>query len=200
MVIDVKQLGGTAVQDTPDPLFAPGDEEERKKKRLEEHSPQSEKLLSKPIVIPRNPWALIVHVIAIVFLADIVTAVLIFSASVLSNLSVATLVLVVGSLVVLKTFLLGAVIIKMSLDWVPDSYEITERELIKKKGIATKEDKVYELSNIRHVSVHQNFVGRQLEYGDVELLVATAGLNETIRLQDIKDPHHFEEVFTAYMG
>ena len=183
-------------------MFAPGDEDTAKKDHLDDHAAaQAEKLLSKPILIPRNPWAIITQIIALVFISDIVIALLLFASSAFTaTMSLGTVMLIAGSLLIIKGCLVTGVVVKMSLDWVPDSYEITERQLIKKGGVATKEDKVYELTNIRHVTVHQNFVGRQLEYGDIELLVATAGLNETIKLCDVKDPHHFEEVFTEYMG
>lgn len=183
------------------PGFTTPAEEQAKQERIGEHpEAQAEKLLSKPILIPRNPWALITQVAALVLFTDVTAAVLILALAAMGGATGATIMLATGAILLLKTSMLVAIIIKMSIDWVPDSYEITDRQLIKKKGVATKEDKVYELTNIRHVSVHQNFVGRQLEYGDIELLVATAGLNETIRLTDVKDPHHFEEVFRQYLG
>ncbi|HSX28763.1 MAG TPA: PH domain-containing protein [Candidatus Saccharimonadales bacterium] len=183
------------------PGFSTPAEESHKKQMLgEQPIVQAEKLLSKPIPIPRNPWALVVQLASVVFLADILVVVALLAISTATAHAPAAFMLVAIGVLSLKAVMVIAFILKMSLHWVPDNYEITERQLIKKKGIANKEDKIYELANIRHVTVHESFIGRQLEYGDIELLVATAGLNEIIRLTDVKDPHHFEEVFTEYLG
>lgn len=163
--------------------------------------PQAEKLLSKPLLIARNPWALVVRIVGMIIFADLS---LMVAGSVgvylFANTDQYYMLAIIGALVLIKAILLVAIVFKMTVDWVPDDYQLTERQLITRQGIANKEDKTYELANIRHVGVNQTMVGRQLEFGDITLLIATAGLNETILLRDVKDPHHYEEVFRQYLG
>jgi uncharacterized membrane protein YdbT with pleckstrin-like domain len=103
-------------------------------------------------------------------------------------------------LLVLKALILVGLIIRSSTSWTQHSYYLTERQLIHRRGIANIEEKVYELDNIRHVRLIQDFIGRQFDFGHIELLVATAGLTETITLADLKNPEHFKNVFTNYLG
>lgn len=177
-------------------------EESEKKQRVGSLSKENaEKVLSKPLIVSRNPWALVVRIVGMITFADASLAVVIMSSLYTFNYADSySMIVLIATFICVKLAVLVAVTLKMAIDWVPDNYQITERQLIKHKGIASKVDKVYELANIRHVSVNESFMGRQLEYGDISLLIATAGLNEKIVLSDIKDPHHFEDIFKDYLG
>lgn len=184
------------------PGFTTPAEESAKREQLGSLSQEkAEKLLSKPLLIARNPWALVVRIVGMIVFADLSLMVAgAVGVYLFANTDQYYMLGIIGALVLIKAVLLVAIVLKMTVDWIPNNYQLTERQLITRQGIATKEDKSYELANIRHVSVNQSMVGRQLEFGDIRLLIATAGLNETIVLRDVEDPHHYEEVFREYLG
>lgn len=179
---------------------SPAEEEKSGELIGEQPTSQAEEILSEPILVPRNPLALISRTIIIMFFVDSGLAVVLLILASLPDLTSRFLFAAAAVLLVIKTLLLGGVIIRASTAWTQHSYYLTERQLIHRQGIVSVEEKVYELDNIRHVKLMQDIIGRQFDFGHLELLIATAGLTETIRLNDLKNPEHFKNVFSNYLG
>lgn len=183
-----------------EPQESPGEEEKSGEIIGDQPQSQAEQLLSEPILIPRNPMALVARMIGLVFFFDVVIALVLMVFSILTFVSTPTLLIVAGLLVLVKAGILMAAMFRSAGIWSVQSFYLTERQLIHRKGIANVDEHVYELDNIRHVRLFQDFLGRQFDFGHLELLIATAGLTETIRLTDLKNPEHYEKVFRNYLG
>jgi membrane protein YdbS with pleckstrin-like domain len=179
---------------------SPAEEEKSGEMIGEQPQTQAEEILSEPILIPRNPLALIARMVGVVFFLDFGLAIAILALATIPGAGGSFLLAVIATLLLLKSAVLVGVLIRAATSWTQHSYYLTERQLIHRRGIATIDEKIYELDNIRHVHLHQDFLGRQFDFGHLELLVATAGLTETIRLTDLKNPEHFKNVFTNYLG
>jgi membrane protein YdbS with pleckstrin-like domain len=187
-------------QDETTPKKSPAEEEKSGELIGEQPVSQAEEILSEPILIPRNPLALIARSTIIIFFVDCALALVLLTLATLPGLSGRLVFGVAALLLVLKSLLLIGLIIRSATTWTQHSYYLTERQLMHRWGIVNIEEKIYELDNIRHVRLHQDFIGRQFDFGHIELLVATAGLTETITLTDLKNPEHFKSIFSNYLG
>jgi uncharacterized membrane protein YdbT with pleckstrin-like domain len=197
---EVRSPESKSEEATKEPEKSPSEEEKSGESIGEQPQSQAEQLLSEPILIPRNPMALITRMIGLVFFFDVIVALVLLVLSLLTFVSTPTLLIAVGLLVLVKAGILMAAMLRSAGIWSVQSFYLTERQLIHRKGIANVDEHIYELDNIRHVRLFQDFLGRQFDFGHLELLVATAGLTETIRLTDLKNPEHYERVFQNYLG
>lgn len=182
------------------PKKSPAEEEKSGELIGEQPASQAEEIMSEPILVPRNPLALISRMTIIIFLVDAGMALALLLLATLPGLTGRFLFALAAVMLILKSLVLIVLIIRASTAWTQHTYYLTERQLIHRTGIANIDEKVYELDNIRHVRLMQDFVGRQFDYGHIELLIATAGLTETVKLDDLKSPEHFKNVFTNYLG
>ena len=95
----------------------------------------------------------------------------------------------IGKSIVQIGFLLAIV-----LRWVGKSYFITEKHLIKHDGVITVTEKIYDLDNVRSVTVHQSTLGKLLHYGDVVIETsASGGYMDQIVLVGVSNPERFED-------
>lgn len=176
-------------------------DKEQDEEKIADHSvEQAEKLLKEPILIPRSPASLAVQLVALVFLLDF-TAIMIFLLVALLFQSSAGAMFIAGGIILFaKSAILIGLIVQTTYKWLSVSYYMNERQLIMQEGFVNKVDKTFELSNIRNVSVKQDYVAKKFDFGRIEMVCATAGLNEDIELKDVKNPKHFEKVFRNYLG
>jgi uncharacterized membrane protein YdbT with pleckstrin-like domain len=176
-----------------------------REEKVGEHTmEQAETLLSEPILIPRNPISMNVRIIAVVFIADlvfIVMLVLLLGGLSFMGASLGSgIVIFIALLVIVRLSLLLMIIVKMATNWSETSFYLTDRAIIHRKGIANVYEDTYELANIRHVYMFQDFVGRMYDYGHIHLNIATRGEQELVRLTDIKSPAHYKTLFEKYLG
>lgn len=210
MSADKTQIPGAQSSEPPEsvekappkeePKQSPAQEEQEGQEVGEQPKSQAEQLLSEPILVPRNPMALVTRVMIMVLSLDFGLVVIALLLSALSFNFGRVFVILIGFLVLIKMVVLLTIMMRTASVWSTETYYITERQLIHRKGIVNIDEHVYELDNIRHVRLFQDFLGRQFDFGHIELLVATAGLTETIRLTDLKSPEHYEKVFQNYIG
>lgn len=179
---------------------SPAEEEKAGEVIGEQPASQAEEILSEPILVPRNPLALISRTVIIIFFVDVAAAIVLLFLATLPGITGRFLFGIAATLLVLKTIVLIMLIIRGATSWTQHTYYLTERQLIHRQGIANIQEQVYELDNIRHVKLMQDFVGRQFDFGHIEILIATAGLTEKVTLNDIKNPEHFKNVFSNYLG
>ncbi len=77
--------------------------------------------------------------------------------------------------------------------WVGRSYYIIEKHLIKRQGLFSIKEKIYDLGNIRSVTVNQSFLGKLLHFGDVVIETsASGGYMDKIFVTGIANPENFE--------
>lgn len=177
---------------------------ERETKVGEHTQEQAETLLSEPIMIPRNPVSMNARMLVVVAFADIVfvaVLVLLLGGMAVEGVTLGTgIIVTLVMLLVIRFAIVMLVLGKMASNWAEVGYYITDRAIIVRRGLANVFENTYELSNIRHVYMFQDFLGRMYDYGQIQLIIATMGLEEKVRLTDIKDPGHYKTLFEKYLG
>lgn len=86
------------------------------------------------------------------------------------------------------------------LKWMSTIYILQEKQLVMRFGIFNATEKMYDLRNIRNVSINQNILGKLFNYGDLVIITsASGGYQEKIYLSGITNPkkykHHLQECF-----
>ena len=77
--------------------------------------------------------------------------------------------------------------------WIGRSYYIVDKKLIKRQGLFSVKEKIFDLNNIRSVTVNQSFLGKLLQFGDVVIETsASGGYMDKIILAAISNPQRFE--------
>lgn len=90
---------------------------------------------------------------------------------------------------VLKNLLQMYIALKVVFGWVSRVWYIHGKQLIKREGILHMQETVYDLSIIRSIDIDQDFLGKLLHYGSIDLTTsASGGYNEHIILKDISEP------------
>lgn len=90
---------------------------------------------------------------------------------------------------VLQIFFITTVILR----WNGKSYQISRKQLIKREGTFTIKEKIFDLNNIRSVTVHQSFLGKFFHFGDVVIETsASGGYHDKISITGIANPENVE--------
>ena len=77
--------------------------------------------------------------------------------------------------------------------WINRTYQIEEKQLIKKEGLFSISEKIFDLNNIRSVTVRQSFLGKLFHFGDVTIETsASGGYMDKIVVSGIANPEIFE--------
>ncbi len=93
---------------------------------------------------------------------------------------------------VLVTLIQNIVLIVIALNWVNDYYEIREDEVAHIKGIFSKTSKSYPYHDIQSITIHQGFIGRLLNYGEINLYIPTLG--HDLHFNEVSSPERFVEL------
>lgn len=100
---------------------------------------------------------------------------------------------------ILKLFIQSIAIMALVLITLSKEYYLTEKQLIVKQGVLTRDEKIYELHHIKSVNRHQSFLARLIGYGDLKLSVAESGFRTDVALHNIREPKKYERVFMELM-
>jgi uncharacterized membrane protein YdbT with pleckstrin-like domain len=127
---------------------------------------------------------------------------MVMAGSIVSNLFFALIIIVIGvGLTITPLGLLGAfalvlliipaaLFIRDYLNWWNEEYLITNRRVIQAEGTVNKHVIDSSLEKVNDVVLDQSFLGRMLDYGDVEILTASEiGVN---KLHTIAHPVKFK--------
>ena len=83
--------------------------------------------------------------------------------------------------------------------WISKSYYVVEKHLIKRQGIFSVKEKIYDLGNIRSITVNQSFLGRFFHFGDIVIETSAAGgYMDKILVSGISNPENFEAKLRHY--
>jgi uncharacterized membrane protein YdbT with pleckstrin-like domain len=97
------------------------------------------------------------------------------------------------SLYLAKYMVQAYMITHIIMSWSGDTYVITNHHLICKKGIINTSEVCYACRNIRSVAVHQSWLGRILNYGDLIVEVsASGGYHEQVFIRSVTEPQKIE--------
>lgn len=141
----------------------------------------------------RPHWRAII-VPAVIFLATVVALVLVLDwvASAMSGAQWLRWLIIAGGVVVV---VLWAAI--PFLRWITTQYVFTDRRIIVRSGIVTRQGKDMPLSKINNVSFHVPAMGRILNYG--ELLIQSAGENDGLTIEDVPDVEQIQRDVYEYI-
>lgn len=103
------------------------------------------------------------------------------------------------SLYALKIVLLVVFLLRLVLDWATTIYYIGDHHLVKYHGILERDENVYNLQSLRTVRLHQHWLSRLLNYGDLYLIFSASGYRDELWLRGILNAHHYEQVLRSYL-
>lgn len=96
---------------------------------------------------------------------------------------------------IVKNFVQTALFLNVGLTWANNIYYLTERHIIKRSGIFTTSEEIYQYSNIRSVMINQSFIGKLLNYGDIYLKTsASGGYQGDIVISGIENPKKYKSI------
>ncbi|OGY59141.1 MAG: hypothetical protein A3H06_01395 [Candidatus Colwellbacteria bacterium RIFCSPLOWO2_12_FULL_44_13] len=149
-----------------------------------------------PIIFRKSPAALVRSIISI----DIVLIALFFISILFVDYEelfgrVAFLqVLSYEVLAALLILILQAIISFVALvQWTREHYEIRQRELVFRRGLWKREEKVYLLDSIRFISFSQDFLERKLNYGTI--MLESFNSHDKIVIEEISNPRFYVTIF-----
>lgn len=96
---------------------------------------------------------------------------------------------------ILVTFIQNAFLVYLALQWTNDYYEIGDKEVSHISGIISKTKKSYPYRDIQSIVVHQGFLGRLLNYGEVVIYIPT--LTQDLHFRGIADPEKFANLIKS---
>lgn len=128
---------------------------------------------------------------------------MVMAGSIVSNLFFALIISVIGValaatgiaapfglLVLVLLVIPAALFIRDYLDWWNEEYIITNRRVVQVEGVVNKRVIDSSLEKVNDVVLNQSFLGRMLDYGDIEILTASEiGVN---KLHTIARPVKFK--------
>ncbi len=77
-------------------------------------------------------------------------------------------------------------IIKITLDWGSEEFEIRDESLIHRKGILNVKENIYSIRNLGSTNIRQNFLGKIFNYGTIT--ITSPILKYDIILNDVHNP------------
>lgn len=109
---------------------------------------------------------------------------------------VSEVLLVMG---ILKLFVEVLFIVNITLSWANNTYYLTQKHIIQRRGILHIEEDVFHFDNIRSISINQSILGKIFNYGDIILKTsASGGYQGDVVMVGISDPKRYEEIITKY--
>ncbi|HEY1074708.1 MAG TPA: PH domain-containing protein [Patescibacteria group bacterium] len=97
-------------------------------------------------------------------------------------------------------FILQVVVsLKLLLPWIGRNYYIAGNHLIRTQGVIVADEDVFDLHSLRSVHIHENWLGRLLNYGDIHILVAASGYRAEVIINAITNPREYERIFRKFL-
>ena len=93
-----------------------------------------------------------------------------------------------------KIFLEMYLILLLVLSWANNVYYLADKHIIKRTGVLSSKEKVYDFDLIRSITVQQSFFGKLFNFGTIMLSTsASGGYQAEITLDNISDPQKYEQ-------
>ena len=100
---------------------------------------------------------------------------------------------------ILKLFVEVLFIVNITLSWANNTYYLTQKHIIQRRGILHVEEDVFHFDNIRSISINQSILGKIFNYGDIILKTsASGGYQGDVVMIGISDPKRYKEIITKY--
>lgn len=89
-------------------------------------------------------------------------------------------------------------VLKVTLDWANNIYEIRDDSIIHRQGIFTLKEDVYTLRNLGSATLHQSFMGKLLNYGTIT--ISSPILKHEFHLLNVHNPGKIVQSFKDNIG
>ncbi len=133
----------------------------------------------KIVVKTRQHWL----VLASSFLSNLVLAVIIVAVSVLATLFAGPALGPLPLLLLLLLIFPAIAVLRVFLEWWNEEYIVTNRRVVQVEGVINKHVIDSSLEKVNDVVLDQSYLGRLLDYGNVEILTASEiGVNKLHRI------------------
>ncbi len=150
----------------------------------------------KTTILKRSPASLGVRLVLMLFLIDTAYALLImlFLALAPSAEYFRYFVLFLWALHTAKYILITILLLRTTLEWIGTSYVIEGQQLVADNGVYARNERLYDISKIKKINVHQDWLGRLLRFGNITLELSSSGYNETLELHDVRHPADYQRL------
>lgn len=87
-------------------------------------------------------------------------------------------------------------VLSIVLKWVSIVYFVTDKYIMQREGVLSTKEKIYDLKNIKSVTVQQGLIGKLFHYGDIQISShGLGGKTENIYISDVSNPEKYKEIF-----
>ena len=98
-----------------------------------------------------------------------------------------------------KILLQLVLLLHVVLSWANNLYFLTDEHIIKRSGFFKVQEEIFHYKNIRSISIHQSWIGKLCNYGDILLKTsASGGYQDDIILSGIANPQKYREILKKY--
>ncbi len=151
-------------------------------------------------VMRQSSYFMTFEVALTVFLIETAYALIFLSVFILnpSSESVRMYVLVLWALHGIKFFILVFYIVQILVRYLSGSYMITNKHLHVQRGILEADEEIYDLDQIKSVSLHQTWWGRKFHYGTITISLGARGLEKELSFYAITNPHKYVRIFEKH--
>jgi uncharacterized membrane protein YdbT with pleckstrin-like domain len=98
---------------------------------------------------------------------------------------------------VVLAFIRLFVVLIIALYWITTQYIVTKGEIIFRRGVLNVTEKMYSIAHIQEVICRQDYIGRLLNYGTLEIY--SPSISERMYFYQIPDPKKYERIINSYL-
>lgn len=105
----------------------------------------------------------------------------------------------IAMITIAKTILQSIFIIGIIAITNANNYYLSEDQLIVHRGVYGRDEKVYDVHQIKAVKRHESWLGKLIGYGDLLLSFAESSFREDVKLNNISKVKKYENIFIEIM-
>lgn len=98
-----------------------------------------------------------------------------------------------------KYLLITYLVIKLFADWAGRGYYLTGHHLIERIGLINITETTHEISQVKSVILHQTWIGRRFNFGNINLSFAGSGSQKQLVIRDINNPRKYKRYFDEHL-
>ncbi len=152
-------------------------------------------------IIHRSASAIIVRIGILMFLIDTVYAlsILVFVKLAPSPDYYLAFILFLWALHTFKYVILTFLMFRALLQWLGTAYSLDGDKLTVKTGVYGVREKVFELDQLKNIKIHQDWIARRFNYGNITLELSSSGFRDSVEMRDIHDPRKYEKSLSEHL-
>jgi hypothetical protein len=145
---------------------------------------------------------LLIRITVVTFLIETVYALLLLTALGSSWLAdyAAIVVAVLWFIHLIKFFIQVVIVDQIVAKWATTVYYVTDNYLIRYKGAVSVNEHIFDLHNLKTMTIQQSWLGKMVNYGDIFLCFTASTYQEEVTIVGINDPKKYEQYFQKYIA